>query len=352
MKLRDDDILTDITNKFAQKKNDFPRNGSLDYPALVGGWMKNLQANAFPYVTAGGIAIDGGHLTMHDGEHVGRVAQVAANLIGQADTLELTPYELTLLLVAIQLHDIGNVLGRAGHEKNILKAVQAAGAQLNIDAVEFRAAREIAGVHGGKIGGNKDTISTLPDKQAVYGQQVRPRLLAAILRLADELADDPARANKVQMAAGVLPPEAQVFHVVAAALHSQMPEASTREIRLDYNFSDASVFKAKLGKGAEKVHLLDEIFERSLKTYHEARYCSRFTRPWLEFERVHVDIIIFDEDQRQLHRIRYSIAERGYGDQHKSIYEMVPELAAYNGNGRLTASHLWKLIRAAQGAQG
>lgn len=351
MKLSDDDILTDITSKFAQKKNDFPRGGSLDYPALVGGWIKSLQANAFPYVTAGGIATDGGHLTMHDGEHVARVAQVAANLIGQAGTLDLTPYELTLLLVAIQLHDIGNVLGRAGHEKNILKAVQAAGTQLGIDAVEFRTAREIAGVHGGQIEGSKDTISTLPEKQAVYGQPVRPRLLAAIVRLADELADDPARANKVQLTAGALPPGSEVFHVVAAALHSQMPDASTREIRLDYNFPEASVFRAKLGKGSERVNLLDEIFERSLKTYHEARYCSRFTRPWLEFERVHVDIIIFDEDQRQLHRIRYSIAERGYGEQRKTIYEMVPELAAYNGNGKLTATHLWQLIRAAQGAE-
>jgi hypothetical protein len=313
--------------------------------------MKHLQANAFPYVTSGGIAIDGGHLTMHDGEHVARVTQVAANLIGQSSDLDLTPYELTLLLIAIQLHDIGNILGRSGHEKNIHKTIQAAAANLSVDAVEFRAAREIAGVHGGKIDGSKDTISTLPETQAVYGQQIRPRLMAAIVRLADELADDPARANQVQLAAGVLPSGAEVFHIVAAALHSQTHDSKTREIRLYYNFPDASVFKTKLGKETGKVHLLDEIFERSLKTYHEARYCSRFMRPYLEFERVDVDIMIFDEDQRELHRVRYSITERGYGEGQKTIYDMVPELATYNGNGRLTASHLWKLIKAAQETQ-
>lgn len=349
MILAGNDILQEITEEFARRKNSFPRGGALDYPAVIAGWIRQLDANVLPYVTAGANAADGsGHLTMHDREHVERVRQVAANLISQSNSAVLSHFELTILLVAIYLHDIGNSLGRSGHERQINRALNAAGANLPIDKIEYATAKQVAGVHGGSVNGSKDTISTLPEKTAVSGLHVRPRLLASILRLADELADDPARASRLQLDAGSLPDASVVYHVVAAGLHSQMAEAMTREISLSYSFYDPELFKRKLGKDGGEVYLLDEIFNRSMKTYNEARYCSRFMRPYLEFERVKVDIMIFDGQMEPLHNIVYTIAENGYGDVRTSIYDMVPELCAYNGNGRLTPAYLEQLITAAQ----
>ncbi|MFP5514659.1 MAG: hypothetical protein ACLGJC_16450 [Alphaproteobacteria bacterium] len=349
MKLAGNDILQEISAEFTRAKNGFPRGGALDYPTVIAGWIGQLEANLLPYVTSGAIAADGaGHLTMHDREHVARVRQVASDLIVQSDNLDLTPFELTLLLVAIYLHDIGNVLGRSGHERQIHRALVAAGTKLPIDQVEYAIAKQIAGVHGGSVAGSKDTISTLPEKQAVSGKHVRLRLLAAILRLADELADDPARANRVQLAAGTLPAGAEIYHVVALGLHSQMHEMSTREITLNFSFTDPTLFKRELSKGQGQVHLLDEIYARSMKTFNEARYCSRFMRPFIEFERVKVDIMIFDENLELLHNIVYTIAEHGYGGQSSDIYEMVPELATYKGNGKLTPAYLEKLINKAE----
>lgn len=353
MILAGNDLLEEVREQFARQKNKFPRRGALDYPKVIEGWIGSLEAFLLPYVTAGANAADGiGHLTMHDTEHVGRVRQVAANLVSQSDSIDLTPFELTLLLIAVYLHDIGNVLGRSGHERQIHQVLTKAGTPLTIDTIEYATAKQIAGVHGGIVAGSKDTISTLPERTAVSGENVRPRLLAAILRLADELADDPARANRVQLAAETLPPGSVVYHVVAAGLHSQMPDVATREITLKFTFSDPGLFKKKLGKGTGKVHLLDEIFARSMKVFEEARYCSRFMRPYLEFERVKVDIMIHDDQLLPLHDIVYTIAEHGYGDHRSSIYDMAPELLAYKGNGKLTAAYLKKLIAAAQEARG
>jgi len=352
MILAGNDLLEEIAEQFARQKNRFPRRGALDYPKVIAGWIGGLEAFLLPYVTSGAIAADGsGHLTMHDSEHVGRVRQVASNLISQSDIIDLTPFELTLLLIAVYLHDIGNVLGRAGHERQIHRALTSAGTSLTIDQVEYATAKQIAGVHGGTVAGSKDTISTLPERTAVSGEHVRPRLLAAILRLADELADDPARANRVQLNAGTLPPGSVIYHVVAAGLHSQMPDVATREITLKFTFSDPSLFKKKLGKGSGQVHLLNEIFDRSMKVFNEARYCSRFMRPYLEFERVKVDIMIHDDELVPLHDVIYTIAEHGYGDHRSDIYDMVPELAAYKGNGKLTPAYLKKLIAEAQEAR-
>ena len=352
MKLAGNDLLEEVAAAFTRNKNNFPRGGALDYPTVISGWIGELEAFLLPYVTSGAIAADrSGHLTMHDREHVAKVRQVASDLVRLSSTINLTSYELTLLLIAVYLHDIGNVLGRAGHERQIDRTLASANAKPPVDQVEYTAAKQIAGVHGGTVAGSKDTISTLPEQQAVFGQYVRSRLLAAVLRLADELADDPPRANRAALAANTLPSESEVYHVVAAALHSQIPDVSKREITLNFNFIDPTLFKRKLGKGQTRVHLLDEVYARSMKTFTEARYCSRFMRPYLEFERVKVDIMIFDDHSTLLHNIVYTIAEQGYGDLSSNIYEMVPELATYKGNGRLTPAYLKKLIAAAQEEQ-
>ena len=348
MKLAGNDILDEITAEFKRKKSSFPRGGALDYPKIITGWIAQLEGYVLPYVTAGANATDAtGNLTMHDREHVERVRRIASDLIDQSDTIVLNHFELTLLLVAIYLHDIGNTLGRDGHERHIHRALTAAGTMLPIDTIEYATAKQIAGVHGGTINGSKDTISTLPEKPGVSSMHVRLRLLAAILKLADELADDPARANRLQLAAGTLQQESVIYHVVAAALHSQMPDVATREITLNFAFYDPDLFKVMIGKGAGRVYLLDEIFDRSLKTYNEARYCSRFMRPYVEFERVKVDIMIFDKSHEPLHNIVYTITEHGYGNHKSTIYEMVPELCAYNGNGKLTPAYLERLLTVA-----
>jgi hypothetical protein len=44
MKLQGDDILVHIKEQFLAKPNDFPRNGTLDYPAIVTGWIAHLEA--------------------------------------------------------------------------------------------------------------------------------------------------------------------------------------------------------------------------------------------------------------------------------------------------------------------
>ena len=69
MKLAGNDLLQEIEAEFARKKNSFPRGGALDYPRVIAGWIGQLEALVFPYVTAGAIAVEGyGHLTMHDRE--------------------------------------------------------------------------------------------------------------------------------------------------------------------------------------------------------------------------------------------------------------------------------------------
>jgi len=292
---RPNDLLELIEQACQHSKSSFPREGIVDYGAVLRGWISQVEADILPQTTAAGISVDGGRLTAHDVEHVRRVRAVCSNLVQQADEA-LTPYELVFLLYAVYMHDLGNHLGRDGHERRANEVLEAARLPVSMDQVEIRQARDIARAHGGSVAGSKDTIGQLPVQQTIWNCKVRTRLIAALLRLADELADDPARADRTAIRAGSLPREAEVYHHYAAALHSQVPNAAERTIELHFEVYDESLFTRSLGKGAGQTQFLDEIFDRTLKTYREARYCSRHLRPMLDFDSVRVTISIFDAE--------------------------------------------------------
>lgn len=342
------DLLDLIEGAFANSKSSFPRNGQIDYGSVLRGWISQIEANVLPHTTAGAVSVDGGRLTAHDVEHVRRVRAVCSDLVHQAATA-LEPYELVFLLYAVYIHDLGNSLGRDGHERRANDVLDAAQLPMTMDQVENRQARDIARAHGGRASGSKDTIGQLPVQQTIWNFTVRTRLIAAILRLADELADDPARADRVAMRAGTLPREAEVYHHYAAALHSQVAVAAQRTIELHFEIYDETLFTRPLGKGPGETQFLDEIFERTLKTYREARYCSRHLRPLLDFDRVRVTISIFDRDNELAQPISYTIGEHGYGDEVRTIYDLSPELANFEGS-RLTAERLAVLLRPADAA--
>ena len=92
-----------------------------------------------------------------------------------------------VLLVAIHIHDLGNVYGRARHEKRLAEIMTHVGSRLGDDSVELKIIRDIAAAHGGKDSGgrNADTIGALQPKEPFRSEVVRMRLLAAILRFAD-----------------------------------------------------------------------------------------------------------------------------------------------------------------------
>jgi len=161
------------------------------------------------------------YLNNHGTGHVHTVITKASQLIQEA-SCKITPYEGYLLLFAIQLHDIGNIFGRDDHEKKCSDIMNALGGTAGLDKPEKRTVVNIASVHGGLTDdGGKDTISTLePDPRALLGQDVRSRLLAAILRFSDELADDSSRASTLALTHDIIPQADYAKYILKASIRS------------------------------------------------------------------------------------------------------------------------------------
>ena len=137
-------------------------------------------------------------------------------------------------------------------------------------------------------------------------------MLAAILRFADELADERSRAAGFLLQLSKIHPTSEVYHKYAHSLHSVMVDAQGGTVDLHFDMPLADACKT-FGKGNQQVYLLDEIYERTMKAHRERTYCMRFLRPQISIERIDVEIKVYGNDyNKELAKIPYRLEESGY----------------------------------------
>lgn len=266
-------------------------------------------------------------LNKHGAEHVSKVREKAFDILKCFDRNYPSYYEIFLLLCSISVHDVGNIFGRANHEKHIYKMIDSTCNNIIDDAIERKVISRIAGVHSGRIKGSKDTISCLKEKYTVNNIEIREQMLASILRFADELADDNTRANDPALGFDIVGEASEIFHVYSSKLHTvklqQNPVNNAWEIVLKFQF-DEETAKKQFKKGSKNIYLLDEIYQRTFKMEQERKYCMRFLRIYCSIESINVEITIDnDEDVFDLKTIKYVLQEKGYPD---SQYDTIKDV--------------------------
>jgi hypothetical protein len=287
---------------------------------------------------------DGGYLTDHGPDHVKTVIRRASQL-AEHQRCELSPYEVYILLVGIHIHDVGIIFGgREQHEIKQEAVMEKLGMLMGEDTGEKVAIHKIAAAHGGSINGDKDTIGKLPDTEALLGQKIRPRILAALLRFADELADERARAARFPMALGQLPRSSEVYHKYAQALQSVIAQAPGDSVALDFEMTIQDACQT-FGKGDSTVYLLDEIFERTMKMHRERMYCMRFLRPLISIDKINVTVRVYGPQySSEIEKVTYRLEESGYPDAVSQIHAMCPELTSSRYGGIINGESLSELL--------
>lgn len=296
-----------------------------------------LNKKIHPFINQGAAAHDDGWLTDHGVQHITTVIQRTSDLAIKDGKTVLTPYEAFLLLVAIHFHDIGNVFGREGHERRITDAMQDQDVSklMGADGIEKRMIRDIAMAHGGYVDvekQDKDTIGGLPWQHHVGSSDPRIQLVAALLRFADELADDHTRTSRFLQNNELLK-GSEVYHIYADRLRQVIIRPDERRIRLQFEFN-ADHAKRKYRKGPkERVYLYDEIVQRCLKMHRENVYCSRFMQPYISINRIDVDIDVTTNDyMKVLKKINFPLVQRGYPDSPVTLVDAAPDAESLTGS--------------------
>lgn len=213
--------------------------------------VKRILDEQYYRSTGAGLALSGYRYTRHDLSHVDDVIRQAGYLIGCHDReakdppyRRLEPYEVFVLLYAILLHDAGTARARKGHEKEPRKVLQTLGDASGLDSIQVRLVASIARAHGGRTeNGDKDTITDLISQEdsKIVNIPVRSRRLAALVRLADELSDNPHRADPDALRKGfreepnkATPPESVIQNLYCDVVNPNIDYIG-RSLTLEYN---------------------------------------------------------------------------------------------------------------------
>jgi hypothetical protein len=287
-------------------------------------------------------------LNKHGKGHIEKVISCASDIAECIidDTVKLTPFEIFNLLCAIQIHDIGNMYGRENHTTSFKADFDKYANESFITNAALRnCIFEIAKVHGGKINNDEDTFEAarLRSKLTILHKDVRQRLLAAILRFADELSDDSSRALEVN---DKMPEYSKLFHAYSRVLHTVKIEKEEKEnafyIKLCYymTLQEAlndykKLVRDKNGKIVPSViPLIREILERTIKMERERRYCSRYLLSYIILKHIKVEIGIDMGGLVGVKPIEYTLRETGYPSENielpQSLEDDIAELEKMN----------------------
>ncbi len=327
-----DSELEKRLQKCAQSTSKFPLRSGKYYENYVA--IKQRLAEKYYSVTASALAQQGDRYTKHDIGHVDDVIDTAGRMLGfdtdpAAAAKLLEPYEVFVLLVAILLHDAGNAMGRVGHEQQAGQILREVGAAANLSQLEHRIIASIAQAHGGVVGnGNKDTITELigHPKPNIGKVTVRARLLAALLRLADELSENFNRADEVAIETEGTPAVSMLANLYCKAINTSIDHTG-KSITLTYDVETEllpRIFKVPNGKGGvEDVMFIDYIASRLEKCESERRYCNRFLVGVAGYDRLRANLLILD-NHREIDNVAVDLEEAGYPGMTKSVKDLEP----------------------------
>ena len=267
------------------------------------------------------------YLNDHSADHIQMVIEKVSKILWADGTPieELNPLECFILLSAIQIHDAGHVIGgREHHEQNAKEFLKKYDSNV-VGSPEKKIIYEIARAHSGK----DDPIGKLPQSEDISNFSVRMRLLAALLRLGDEMADESSRASAFLYEQNKIVEGSRLFHAFSMSLNSFLPHVDTQEIRMKFNLNKSrccEVFKKPTKGGGEvDIYLLDEIYVRTFKTFRECLYYNRFVSDKLRFNSVSVTIEFYDDDNfiPFFDTIGYRLEEKGYPRlQEENVYAL------------------------------
>lgn len=281
-----------------------------------------LMREYYPHIVIGAL-IDDPRIILNDHgiNHVRTVISHAGRLIND-NKIGFSNYEIYLLLISILFHDLGNIHRRTDHEKNISSIIDKNKRMFTVDDIELNHIKKIVYCHGGKSeDGDKDKLISCPVSVNVHGKPVRLREIAAILRFADELADDNTRYSQALLDNGKLTDESIKYHMYSKCLSTPILDYSRKSISLEYNIYKEDIPK-KLGPDEE--YLIDIIYERVVKMHYERIYCMRYLRPSIAIESIEVKIdFLSREMDLNLDDINFVLMEKGYpSSQNISIYDL------------------------------
>jgi len=243
-------------------------------------------------------------LSDHGPRHIEDVLDNAFQLLGDDgccgnnSKTSLNGAELYFLVLAILLHDTGNIHGRKDHQRKLQASYEYARGKTNKLATERRLLFPIIGAHCGKgMSGTSDTIYSLANDDVFKKQRLDSQRVASVLRFADELAEGQQRTSAFMAEHFPYPHDSQVYHDYANVTEIHIDRDNSRIVviyDIDVNFGVDDCFdKPRLRT------LIEFCEQRAIKLDLERKYNRHYCSLLRPFKKTEIKFH-FNEGGRQL----------------------------------------------------
>lgn len=222
-------------------------------------------------------------LSDHGPDHIGNVLNNVISLISIDESIhKLSARELYILGLVVLFHDVGNLFGRDDHHHRIGEVYDWARGVDSINRREKTLILRAASAHTGITrSGSRNTLAEVEQAEHFEGKPIALRTIAAILRLADELAEGPQRTTEFFRTTIGYEQASQKFHQYAACTHVSADRAFER-LRLTYEFQlNDFELPENIARINDLTDFLDFVLKRVSKLDDERRY-TRFYCPLLD----------------------------------------------------------------------
>ncbi len=226
----------------------------------------------------------------HGPGHIQRVTERLDELLGPSPLEHLeSPLELFLCMAAVQWHDVGMLESRKGHPAISGQWVKKL---KGVDALLTEHERTIVAVAAQSHGSKCDiraNCSSLPDKLKIGQFSVRPKVIAALVRLADELDEDSRRAPEVAMAimGDEMPADSKFYWTFCQRIVGVCPEVARRSITFNIQLKRKDLDSTVIVDGVSKP-FVQAMLEKLRKIDIERELVNEFLPSQLQYQHVHL----------------------------------------------------------------
>lgn len=253
-----------------------------------------LRSEYYPWVQAACP-----YFTDHGQGHIAAVFESADRLLAEhLRRGDVNALEAYILCMAIPFHDAAMIYGRLGHEERAGQVLERYKALIP-DQTLMRSIQEVVRAHSGR---NGLRIPRREQRIALDGRThtVRPRALAAVLRLADEISETRSR-----IAIGLIesvPEPNRIYWEYASVVTASTPLDSS-QLGIDYEAELSSVARAwPCSEGwvppPGKVPLIEFMAHRMEKMNLERAYCRAASGGLLTQDSIRVSITLTQDNSR------------------------------------------------------
>jgi hypothetical protein len=244
-------------------------------------------------------------LTDHGPRHIANVLRNAYTLLGnQVDSLTAT--ELYTLILSILFHDVGNILGRDGHQLNIRSIYDHVRPVVPPDD-PYRQEKlnlfQIVAAHCGEAADKTNDTLQFLEPSHLDGRPVNLRSLAAILRLSDELAEGVQRTSLFMQRIHGYPEGSQIYHQYASITEVAIDRGGQR-IALTYHPTIQADRQGLLLNEGGLREILQFAYKRLQKLDEERKYNKHYCSFLEPFKQVSAAFMFWVDGQPRAFGLR------------------------------------------------